>query len=249
MLATMCKVTRILEQSARGRRVLGSRVLGSGVLGGGVLLALLSSGCGERLRHTDTAAAPPEAPVAKINVTLDAAKVDADHKYKSNGQFAVSGLFYKDNESVDATVLVNVSDAGGKLSRTYDFDYASVAGSTAKVEMWDGGFLTVVVPNGGADPQFQTSNPNVKAVGVTLPSGESTCYFGKGTVDGDLRLALCSLETPKPALRFVDGAGIPATPPSGEAAPEVPAADGAAPAAPAAPEEPTIPEGPAKKKP
>jgi len=234
MLATMCKVTRILEQSA----------LCSRVLGGGVLIALLASGCGERLRHTDTAAAPPEAPVAKVNVTLDPAKIDADHKYTSNGQFAASGLFYKDNESVDATVLVNVSDVGGKLSRSYDFDYASVAGSTAKVEMWDGGFLTVVVPTGGADPQFQTSNPNVKAVGVTLPSGESTCYFGKGTVDGDLRLALCSLETPKPTLRFIDGAGIPATPPSGDA----PAAEGAAPAdaAPAAPE-PVIPEGPAKK--
>jgi pyruvate/2-oxoglutarate dehydrogenase complex dihydrolipoamide acyltransferase (E2) component len=238
MLATMCKVTRILGQSARGGRVLAS----------GVLLAVLSSGCGERLRRTDTPAAPPEAPVAKVNVTLDSTKVDADHKYTSNGQFTASGLFYKDNESVDATVLVNVSDVAGKLSRTYDFDYASVAGTTAKVEMWDGGFLTVVVPSGGAEPQFQTSNPNVKAVGVTLPSGESTCYFGKGTVDGDLRLALCSLETPKPVLRFVDGAGIPATPPSGEAAPEAPAAEGAAPAAPAAPE-PTIPEGPAKKKP
>jgi len=245
MLATMCKVTRILKQSA-GQSALRSRVLGSRVLGGGVLLAVLASGCGERLRHTDTAAAPPEAPVAKVNVTLDAAKIDADHKYKSNGQFAASGLFYKDNESVDATVLVNVTDAGGKLSRTYDFDYASVAGSTAKVEMWDGGFLTVVVPNGGADPQFQTSTPNVKAVGVTLPSGESTCYFGKGTVDGDLRLALCSLETPKPALRFVDGAGIPATPPSADAPAGAPAAG--ADAAPAAPE-PTIPEGPAKKKP
>jgi hypothetical protein len=228
MLATMCKVRQILGQSA---------------LCSSVLLAALASGCGERLRHTDTPAAPPEAPLAKINVTLDATKLDADHKYTSNGQFKVSGLFYKDNESVDATVLVAVKDEAGKLSRTYDFDYAGVAGTTAKVEMWDAGFLTVVVPNGGGEPQFQTSNPNIKAVGVTLPGGESTCYFAKGTVDGDLRLALCSLETPKPALRFVDGAGIPASPPSGEAPPEAPA-DPAAPAA-----EPTIPEGPAKKKP
>ena len=226
MLATMCKVRRILGQSARY---------------GSVLLAVLSSGCGERLRRSDAPGAPPEAPLAKINVTLDATKLDANHKYTQNGQFTVSGLFYKDNESVDATVLVAVKNEAGKVSHTYDFDYAVVGGTTAKVEMWDAGFLTVVVPDGGGEPQFQTSNPNIKAIGVALPAGQSTCYFANGTVDGDLRLALCALETSKPVLRFVDGAGIPASPPSGSAPAETPAA-------PAAPE-PTIPEGPAKKQP
>ena len=236
MLATMCTVRGILGQSVPCGRVLSGRVLS-----GTVMLAVLSSGCGERLRHTDTPGAPPEAPLAKINVTLDATKLDANHKYTQNGQFRVSGLFYKETESVDATVLVAVKDDAGKISHTYDFDYGGVAGTTARVEMWDAGFLTVAVPNGGAEPAFGTSNPNLKAVTVALPSGESTCYFAKGTVDGDLRLALCALETQKPVLRFVDGAGIPASPPpSGEAPAEAPAA------APAAPE-PVIPEGPAKK--
>jgi len=229
MRATMRTVRRILGQSA-----------GQSALCGSVMLAVLSSACGERLRHTDTPAGPPEPPLAKVNVTLDATKLDANHKYTQNGQFTVSGMFYKETESVDATVLVAVKDDAGKISHTYDFDYAGVAGTAAKVEMWDGGFLTVAVPNGGAEPAFGTSNPNIKAVGVTFPSGESTCYFAKGTVDGDLRLALCALETQKPVLRFVDGAGIPASPPSGEAPAEAPAA------APAAPEA-VIPEGPAKK--
>jgi hypothetical protein len=79
--------------------------------------------------------------------------------------------------------------------------------------------LSVSIPSGGAPPQFQTSNENVKAQPVALAGqGESTCYLGKDILDGQVRLALCELQTPQPRLVFVDAepeapAGAAATPP------------------------------------
>jgi hypothetical protein len=195
---------------------------------GGLGVMALAVGCGPRLqRPADGAKAPAvEAPVAEMVVQLDAAKLDAERKYKESGQFTVDGLFYKDGASQPATVKVTLQEAAGRVARAYDIDLASVAGSSAKVEMWDDGFLSVAVPDAaGTPPLFSTSNENVKAVSLEVPGMEPrTCYFGKQILDGQIRFALCDLQSPQPMIAFVD------------AAPEAPApASGAAPATPAAP--------------
>jgi len=212
------------------------------MMGCAVVLAL-ASGCGPRLRHD--AAAPaggtettaPEAPLAKMSVQLDAAKIGADKKYTQDGTFTVSGLFYdKEGAPKDATVKVALQTAEGQTTRSYALDVTPLAGSQAKVEMWDDGFLTVVIPEGeNPAPAFQTSNPNIKAAALAEAGKEpSTCYFGKEVLDGQLRLALCDLQTQSPRLAFVDAtpemaaSAGPVAPPAAE-----PAAEPAAPAAPA----------------
>ncbi len=176
----------------------------------GFVMVGLAFGCGPRLRHADAkaAAAPPaEAPVAKMAVQLDASKLDEARKYKEPGTFTVSGLFFKDGEPRPVTVKVTPYTEGGKLTHGYELDLTGAEGASATVEMWDDGILSVNAPRTpGAAPQFQTSNENVKAVPVALPGGqgESTCYLGKDVIDGQVRLALCALETPQPQLVFVD---------------------------------------------
>jgi hypothetical protein len=191
----------------------------------GLVLVALASGCGERLRHADDpkgAAALPDAPVAKISVKYEEAKLDTEHKYTSDGQFKVAGLFYKDGEPLEATVKVSLKTVeGGTVIRVYDLDLAEIAGTVAKVEMWDDGFLTVAIPTGDAPkPGFQTSNENIKAAALEIPGqAPSTCYFGKEVLDGQIRFALCELQTEAPRLAFVD-----AVPEAPQAAPAEPAA-------------------------
>jgi hypothetical protein len=146
-----------------------------------------------------------------MTVQLDASKLDEAHKYKEPGTFTVSGLFFKDGEPRPVTVKVTPYAEGGKLTHGYELDLAGVEGASATVEMWDDGVLSVNAPSTpGAAPQFQTSNENVKAVPVVLPGGqgESTCYLGKDVVDGQVRLALCALQTPQPQLVFVDAESV-----------------------------------------
>lgn len=211
---------------------------------GGLLVLALASGCGPALKRSanapGAASGVPDAPVAQMAVQYDASKLDAAHKYTSDGQFTVSGLFYdEDGVAKDAVVKVTLKTDGGQVvSRAYEIDLPSVAGTAAKVEMWDDGFLTVVVPEGDApQPGFQTSNENVKAVSLEQPGQTaSTCYFGKEVLDGQIRFALCELQTDAPRVAFVDAvpdAPAPAAP-AGDAAP----ADDAAPAGDAEPEAP-----------
>jgi hypothetical protein len=191
----------------------------------GLVLVALASGCGERLKRADdpkSAGALPDAPVAKITVQYEEAKLDTEHKYTSDGQFKVGGLFYKDGEPQDATVKVSLKTVeGGTVIRLYELDLAELAGTVAKVEMWDDGFLTVAIPSGDAPkPGFQTSNENIKAAALEIPGqAPSTCYFGKDVLDGQIRFALCELQTEAPRLAFVD-----AVPEGPAAAPAEPAA-------------------------
>jgi hypothetical protein len=197
----------------------------------GLILVALASGCGERLRHADapTGAASVNAPVAKISVKYDDSKLGADHKYTEDGQFTVSGLFYEDGEAKDATVKVAVQKSDAAVSRTYSLDLAQIAGTGAKVEMWDDGLLTVLIPKGDAPkPGFETSNPNIKAVSLEVPGQPaSTCYFGKEVLDGQIRFALCELQTDSPRLTFVDAIPDPAAAPADPAAAASPASEAA----------------------
>jgi len=207
---------------------------------GGLVVLFLASGCGPRLRPADApvgAAAATSAPVAKMSVQYEEAKLDTEHKYTADGQFTVGGLFYKDGEPTDAVVKVSLKNADGVVSRAYEIDLVPLAGASAKVEMWDDGFLTVVIPPGDAPkPGFETSNTNIKAASFEQPGqAPSTCYFGKEVLDGKIRFALCELQTESPRLAFVDAvpeapAGEPA--PTGEPAPA--SAPGTEPAAPKA---------------
>jgi hypothetical protein len=203
---------------------------------GGLMLVVLASGCGPRLRREAEAPAVPggDTPVAKMSVTYDPAKVDASHKYTQDGQFTVAGLFYKDGQPKDAIVKVSLKTAdGGQMSRAYEIELADLAGSSAKVEMWDDGFLTVVIPEGDAPkPGFQTSNANIKAASFEAAGqAPSTCYFGKEVLDGQIRFALCELQTESPRLAFVDA--VPEAPAAGPEAAPAPAGE-PAPAAPTA---------------
>lgn len=205
----------------------------------GLLLLVLASGCGPRLKRDPNAPVAvkdlPNVPVAKMTVQYDTAKLDAAHKYTADGQFTVGGLFYdKDGAAKDAVVKVSLKSEGGQVvSRAYEIELPSVAGTAAKVEMWDDGFLTVVVEDGEAPKAgFETSNPNIKAVSLEQPGqSASTCYFGKEVLDGQIRLALCDLPE-SPRVTFVDAVpDASSAPAAGEAAP----AGDAAPAAPEAP--------------
>jgi hypothetical protein len=207
---------------------------------GGLVVLALASGCGERLRHADanspeTTTIAGEAPLAKMSVKYDQAKIGADKKYTQDGTFTVSGLFYDAaGNPKDATVKVALATNEGQTTRSYAVDVTTLAGSQAKVEMWDDGFLTVVIPEGdNPTPGFQTSNQNIKAAALAEPGKEpSTCYFGKEVLEGELRLALCDLQTPTPRLAFVDS--TPEMAASAGPVPEQPA-EGAPAPAPAAP--------------
>jgi hypothetical protein len=212
-------------------------------LTGGSMLVALILGCGPRLRHDDKPPPASEIPSAKMAVEVDPAKLDATHKLATDGQFKVSGLFFKNGETQDATVNVTLSQKDGATFRTYLVDLASIKGGAAKIDMWDDGTLTVLVPDQDDPvPQFETSNKNIKAVAVELPgvAEPSTCYYGKDIVDMQLRFALCDLGGGKPpTLHFVDAQpdAPSAEAPAAGAAPAAaaPAADPAAktPAAPA----------------
>jgi hypothetical protein len=190
-----------------------------------LVVVALSVGCGPRLRRpADAPAASAEAPVvdapiAKMTLQLDASKVDANRKYTQSGQLMVDGLFFKDGLSHPATVKVTVHEAEGKVTRAYDIELADLAGTSAKVEMWDDGLLSVLMAASGAAPQFQTSNTNVKAVEVAVPGkpGEvRACYYGKEVLEGQIRFALCDLQSPTPVMTFVDvEAETPAAAPAG----------------------------------
>ena len=203
------------------------------VLTGGSLLGSLLLACGPRLTHDAKPPAASEIPPANLVVKVDPSKLDATHKLAADGQFTVGGLFFKDGQSQDATVNVKLTQKDGATFRDYVVDLGSVKGAAAKVDMWDDGTLTVIVPDQDAPvPGFETSNKNIKAVAVDFPgaTAPSTCYFGKAIIDMQIRFALCDLGGGKPpTLHFVD-----AQPdaPSAEA-PATGAAPGAAPAAPA----------------
>lgn len=208
------------------------RVLGS------LLVVAFVGGCGPRLRRpSDAQAAAPvaaDAPVADMSVEYDQSKLGPDKKYTEDGQFKVKGLFFKDGEPLDAPVSVALVQAGeGQLSRSYAIDLSAVAGSAARVEMWDDGFLTVVIPSDSPMPGFETSNQNIRAAALEVPGQEpSTCYFSKQILEGQLRFALCDLQTEIPRLAFVD-----AVPDAPSSSPEAAPAQGAPPAAGAAPAE------------
>ena len=202
-------------------------------LSGGLVLVALVSGCGPRLGGHD--AKPPaasEIPPAQMVLQVDPAKLDATHKLAADGAFKVSGLFFKDGQPQDTTVNVTLTQKDGATFRSYVVDMSHIKGAAAKIDMWDDGTLTILVPDRDDPvPGFETSNKNIKAVSVEFPGATepSTCYFGKDILDTQIRFALCDLGGSKPpALRFVD-----ATPDqvSGGAAP----ADGAAGGGPAAP--------------
>ena len=201
--------------------------------GGALLLA-----CGPRLTHD---AKPPQAseiPAANIVIKVDPSKLDATKKLAADGQFTVGGLFFKDGQSQDATVNVKLTQKDGATYRDYLIDLPSVKGAAAKVDMWDDGTLTVIVPDQDAPvPGFETSNKNIKAVAVDFPGGSapSTCYFGKAILDMQIRFALCDLggQAP-PTLHFVDAPpDAPTSAPPAEG--ETPAAAAPSAAAPAAP--------------
>jgi hypothetical protein len=203
-------------------------------LSGGSLL--LASACGPRLTHDAKPPAASEIPEANMVVKVDPSKLDATHKLAADGQFTVGGLFFKDGESQDATVNVKLSQKDGATYRDYVLDLASVKGAAAKVDMWDDGTLTVIVPDKDDPvPGFETSNKNIKAVAVDFPgaTAPSTCYFGKAIVDMSIRFALCDLgSNAPPTLHFVDAppdAPASAPPAAGEEpAAEAPAAAAAA---------------------
>jgi hypothetical protein len=201
---------------------------------GGLLLLVLASACGPRLRREPEAPVAPGAdtPVAKMAVNYDSAKLNAEHKYSQDGQFTVAGLFYKDGQPKDAVVKVSLKTGeSGQVSRAYEIELAELAGASAKVEMWDDGMLTVVIPEGEQPkPGFQTSNENIKAASLEQPGqAPSTCYFGKDVLDGQIRFALCELQTEAPRLAFVDA--VPEAPAPAAPAPDAaPATGEAAPA-------------------
>lgn len=212
---------------------------------GALVVAVLAVGCGPRLKKADDAsgtsgASTADVPVAKIVVQIDPAKLDATKKLAADGDFKVSGLFYKGTEPLDTTVKVKLYPKDGAIYRDYVVDVESVRGAAAKVEMWDDGTLTVVVPDADAPvPGFETSNPNIKAVGVELPGGteQSTCYYGKQILETSIRFALCDLggNGKPPSLRFIDAAPDAPTeaPPAAGEAGAAPAAGAAAAPAPA----------------
>lgn len=179
-----------------------------------LVVMALSAACGPRLkRPADAAAASSadapvvDAPIAKMTLQLDASKVDASRKYKESGQLMVDGLFFKDGLSHPATVKVTVHESEGKVSRAYDIELADLAGTSAKVEMWDDGLLSVLMAASGTAPQFQTSNTSVKAVEVPVPGEPGqvrACYYGKEVLEGQIRFALCDLQAPTPVMTFVD---------------------------------------------
>lgn len=200
---------------------------------GGLFILALLVACGPRLRSTTAAdKAVVEPPVAKLSLQFDAAKLDENHKYKEGGKFTVAGLFFKAGQPEEATVNVTLAEQAGKVTRAYDLELENLGGAQAKVEMWDGGFLTVSIPDKGAPaPLFETSNESIRAVGVPLAGGqgpESTCYFAKEVLDGQLRFALCELQSQEPRLAFVDAVGTAA---EAEAPPAAPSPETAAPAA------------------
>ncbi|MEO8181821.1 MAG: hypothetical protein ABI895_23555 [Deltaproteobacteria bacterium] len=218
-------------------------------LSGGLMVMALVSGCGARLGHD---AKPPDAskiPPAQMVVQVEPAKLDATHKLAADGAFKVSGLFFKDEQPQDATVNVTLSQKDGATFRNYVVDLSTVKGAAAKVDMWDDGTLTILVPDQDDPvPGFETSNKNIKAVAMEFPgvAEPSTCYYGKDILDTQIRFALCDLGGNKPpTLRFVDAqpdspsAATPAgaTPADGAASPAAPspAAPSASAAAPAAP--------------
>jgi len=200
-------------------------------LSGGLVLVALILGCGPRLRHDDKPPPAADIPSAKMAVEVDPSKLDAAHKLAADGQFKITGLFFKNGESQDATINVKLTQKDSATFRDYVVDLAGVKGAAAKIDMWDDGTLTIVVPDKDDPvPGFETSNKNIKAVSVELPGGTepSTCYFGKDILDMQIRFALCDLGGGKPpSLHFID------------AQPDAPSADApaasAAPAAPAAP--------------
>jgi hypothetical protein len=217
---------RMSKEQSNPRAVAPLWICGVSILAAGILAV----GCGERLREEDpqtAASAVANAPTSKMNVTLDASKLDPNHKYAQSGQFTVGGLFFRRAEPLDTTVNVTVQTAAdGKSARLYDIDLANVRGSTVKVLMSDDGYLSAFVPGEGA-VQFQTSNPNVKAMTVEGPNGPRACYIGKDVLEGQLQFALCDLQTPQPVMTFLDAQpGTTAAAPAG--------AEGAAPAAPEA---------------
>ena len=193
------------------------------------MLGSLLLACGPRLTHDAKPPAASEIPPANIVVKVDPSKLDATHKLAADGPFTVSGLFFKDGQSQDATVNVKLTQKDGATYRDYVVDLGSVKGAAAKVDMWDDGTLTVIVPDQDAPvPGFETSNKNIKAVAVDFPgaAAPSTCYFGKAIVDMQIRFALCDLGgSAPPTLHFVDA---PADAPT-----SAPPAAGEAPAAPA----------------
>jgi hypothetical protein len=200
------------------------------------LLGSLLLACGPRLTHDAKPPAASEIPAANIVVNVDQSKLDATHKLAADGHFTVGGLFFKDGQPQDATVDVKLTQKDGATYRDYVVDLNSVKGAAAKVDMWDDGTLTIIVPDKDAPvPAFETSNKNIKAVSVEFPgaAAPSTCYYGKAIVDMQIRFALCDLGTSAPpTLHFVDApADAPTSAPP--AAGEAPAAE-AAPAAPAA---------------
>jgi hypothetical protein len=206
----------------------------------GSFLGSLLLACGPRLTHDAKPPAASEIPPASIVVKVDPSKLDATKKLAADGQFKVGGLFFKDGQPQDATVDVKLTQKDGATYRDYVLDLGSVKGATAKVEMWDDGTLTILVPDKDTPvPGFETSNKNIKAVAVDFPgaAAPSTCYFGKAILDMQIRFALCDLGgNAPPTLHFVDAppdAPTSAPPAAGElpAAGEAPSA--AAPAAPA----------------
>jgi hypothetical protein len=209
-------------------------------------VATLVLGCGPRLSKKPGEAESPTAnlgdiPLATMAVQVDPAKLDANKKLAADGEFKVAGLFYKDKEPVEATVKVTLHPKDNVVMRSYVVDLNSVRGAGAKVEMSDGGTLTVVVPDEeSAVPGFETSNPNIQAMGVELPGGTepSTCYLGKDLLETSIKFALCDLggNGKPPVLRFIDAPSEAAAAPATGEAPATGAAPAeAAPAASAAP--------------
>jgi hypothetical protein len=202
---------------------------------GGLILVALISGCGPRLRHDAKPPAAANIPLAKMVVQVDPSRLDETHKLAADGEVKISGLFFKNEEPQDATVKVALHAKDGVTRRDYVVDLASLKGASAKLEMWDDGTLTILVPDRDDPvPAFETSNKDIKALPVDFPGATqpSTCYLGKDILDMQIRFALCDLGSEKPpSLRFVDAQ--PDAPPSADAPPAgaAPAAEPAAPVA------------------
>jgi len=201
----------------------------------GLILVALVLGCGPRLSKEAKPPAAADIPAAHMLVQVDPSKLDANKKLAADGEFKVSGLFFKDGAPLEATVKATLHPKDGATFRDYVLDVTSVKGGSAKVDMWDDGTLTILVPD-QEDPKlgFETSNKNIKAAGVEFAGATtpSTCYFGKEILEMQIRFALCDLGSEKPpSLHFVDAQ--PDAPEAGAPAADAPAAAPAAAAAPA----------------
>lgn len=171
-------------------------------------LAGLAAGACEPIAGSPSATPErPAKPVAATDVAvkLDDTKLGPDHKYMSDGDLRVSGLFSKDGAAVEQLVKVFVEHEGEKVKRRYEIELTDASlGATADVTLDDGAVLSVALPRTKADSgRFSTRPERVKATALRDPSGRlSMCLVGKDTLQGGLHFVVCGVGLPGAHLSF-----------------------------------------------